>query len=237
MEKKKEWDQLAEWYQSKDSRTDWLLGYPMVLEALGDIQEKRVLDYGCGNGSFSRFLVQNFPLSQVIGIDTSDTAIAHAKSKTDHGLAIEYHLINDYQDISAYAFDAACFNFVFCTIPNFETIINICKRTYQQLPHGGRMVVLDPHPTSHGKRFTSFESETPREYRSGESIHVKLYTDSIDLEIDDYYWTEEDYRKALTTAGFTDIAIQAPILRESAAHATLGAEKTDPPFIIIQAIK
>lgn len=237
MEKKKEWDQIAEWYQSKDSRTDWLLGYPVVLSSLGDIQGKRILDYGCGNGSFSRFLVQNFPLSRIIGVDTSDTAIMHAKIKTDPGLSIEYHLINDYQDISAYAFDAACFNFVFCTIPNFETIVNICKRTYEQLPVGGRMVILDPHPTSHGKRFASFESERPREYRSGETIHVKLYTDSIDLEIDDYYWTEQDYRTALNAAGFTQLEFQEPVLGEDTPHTTLGAEKTDPPFIIIQATK
>lgn len=238
MDQKREWDQLADWYQSKDSRTDWLVGYPVVLELLGNIQGKRVLDYGCGNGSFSRFLVQNYPLAHVIGIDSSEIAVANAKRKTDTGTSIEYQVINDFEDIKCFEFDAACFNFVFCTIPNVHTLHSICAYTYQQLSSGGSVVILDPHPESHGKRFTSFESELPRSYKSGEPIHVKLFTDTIDLEITDYYWTRDDYAGALRSAGFSAIEFREPIVGDIGGYGeALGAEKTQPPFIIIQATK
>lgn len=238
MDKKKEWEQLAEWYQSKDARTDWLLGYPEVLRLLGNIQGKRVLDYGCGNGTFSRFLVQNYPLAQVIGVDTAQTAIVHAQQKTDPSMPIEYHHIHDHRDIARWTYDAACFNFVFCTIPNFETIVDIFRTTYAQLPVGGSCVLLDPHPTSHGKRFISFQSDVPRTWTSGEPVHVRLFTQSIDLELDDYYWTEHDYHEAISAAGFSAIETRAPILGENDfSHVALRAEKTDPPFIIIKATK
>lgn len=238
MDIKREWDQLSEWYQNKDSRTDWLVGYPVVLEMLGNIQGKTVLDYGCGNGSFSRFLVQNYPLSHVIGVDTSENAVNNAIQKTDSSASIEYHVINNYTETKKFHFDHACFNFVFCTIPNFDTIINICRTMYEQLPTGGRCVILDPHPESHGKKFTSFESEMPRIKKRSEPIHVKLFTDSIDLELDDYYLAEDDYREALTKAGFTSIEVRQPIAGDVASDTVkLGAERTDPPFIIIQATK
>ncbi|MCW1930283.1 MAG: class I SAM-dependent methyltransferase [Candidatus Kerfeldbacteria bacterium] len=238
MDIKREWDQLSEWYQSKDSRTDWLVGYPIVLEMLGNIQGKTILDYGCGNGSFSRFLVQNYPLSTVVGVDTSANAVSNAIQKTDSSLPITYHTTHSYQDLKNFSFDHVCFNFVFCTIPNFETITNICSLVYAQLPKGGRCVILDPHPDSHGKKFTSFESESPREKKRGERVHVKLFTSSIDLELDDYYLSEDDYRSALTQAGFSEIEIRAPIVGDVAAeNVVLGAERTDPPFIIIQATK
>jgi SAM-dependent methyltransferase len=230
------WDQLADFYQVKNSTTDWLLGYPVALTLFGNLSGKTLLDYGCGNGAFARFVLKNQPQARVIGVDTSESAIAHAHEKTQATEAIEYHQITNYVEMKQFTFDAACANFLFCIIPNIDTLIGIAKCVYAQLPVGASFVVVDPHPETHGKKFTSFQSEPAGHLTSGDRVHVRLFTESIDLEFDDYYWTRADYEHILQSAGFKTIRTEEP----TAAHTNeqhLGAEKEFPPFIIFQATK
>ncbi len=230
------WDQFIDVYHEKDSTTDWLLGYPVVLSLLGQLAGRTVLDYGCGNGAFARMLLTHHPHAKVIGVDTSKSAITRAREKTPHHLSAEYHHIRSYNSIRAYTFDVACANFFFCIMPNIDTLIGISKTVYEKLPVGGSFVVLDPHPETHGKRFTSFQSDWSNRLRSGDRVHVRLFTDSIDVEVDDYYWSRKDYEHILHCAGFRTIRTEEPIASHTNAQ-HLGAEKEFPPFIIFQATK
>lgn len=229
------WNQLTDFYQEKDTTTDWLLGYPVVLQLLGDMNGKTLLDYGCGNGAFGRFVHKQQPNAHILGIDTSGSAIRHAVNKTPRDIGLEFHHIQSYGDISNFHFDSACANFFFCIQPNIDTLVGVSKHIYEQLPVGGSFIVLDPNPGTHGKRFTSFQSESPAHLKSGDKIHVRLFTDSIDLEFDDYYWKRSDYEYMLKAAGFTNIRVEEPIATRAALP--LGAEKEFPPFIIFKATK
>jgi len=229
------WNQLAEVYQKKDTVTDWLLGYPVVLKLLGNLKGKTVLDYGCGNGSFARFVLEQQPDATVIGVDTSASAIEHAKEKTPSGARATYKNIKKYNEVRQLQFDAACANFLFCIQPNSDTMIGISAAIYDRLPKGGSFIVLDPNPATHGKRFTSFQAESADHLQSGDRIHVRLFTDSIDLEFDDFYWQRKDYEHILHTAGFRTINVLEPLA--TTADVVRGAEKEFPPFIIFQGIK
>jgi SAM-dependent methyltransferase len=229
------WNQLTDFYQEKDTTTDWLLGYPVVLELLGDMSGKTLLDYGCGYGAFGRFVHDKQPNAHILSIDTSDSAIKHAKNKTPQELPLDFHHIRSYIDIANYQFDSACANFFFCIQPNIDTLVAVSKCIYDQLPVGGSFIVLDPNPRTHGKRFTSFQADSAAHLKSGDKIHVRLFTDSIDLEFDDYYWKRSDYEYMLKAAGFTKIQVEEPIA--SGSTRPLGAEKEFPPFIIFKATK
>ena len=54
----------------------------MFLRLVGDIRNKSVADFGCGDGFFTRILPQNFP-SEVVGIDYSEPMIkeSHREKK------------------------------------------------------------------------------------------------------------------------------------------------------------
>ncbi len=52
----------------------------MFLRLVGDIRNKSVADFGCGDGFFTRILAQNFP-SEVVGIDYSEPMIKKAIEK------------------------------------------------------------------------------------------------------------------------------------------------------------
>jgi SAM-dependent methyltransferase len=51
-----------------------------------------LLDFGCGNGRQTRYLVKHF--DRVIGTDVSPTAVAKAKAETPPEMKIEYRVLN-----------------------------------------------------------------------------------------------------------------------------------------------
>lgn len=236
MDTRQYWNELADIYQVICATTDWLLGYPKVVDLLGDLNGKVLLDFGCTNGKFTRFLASKYPLARVIGVDVSETAIKNAIQKTEQSLGIEYHHIVNESEITKFPFDVACATFVFCTIPNIETIRRVTQLIYDQLPDGGAFVVLEPHPESHGKKFTSFQADLVGNQKSGDQIHVRLFTNSIDVEFEDYYWTRDDYEQIFTDCGFKITAALEPIAAEYPDD-DLGEEKDYPPFIIYKCVK
>jgi len=236
MDSKQHWDELADVYMVKNSITDWLLGYPAVLKLLGDLNSKTLLDLGCGSGRFSRFIAKSYPLARVIGVDTSTKAIDNAHKKTEESLGIEYHLINSHEDIDNYSFDVACANFLFCTTPNVDTLIAMTKKVHSLLPSGGIFVIMDAHPEMHGKKFTSFQSDDSTGLKSGDPLHVRLFTNSIDIEFDDFFWAKKDYEKILTAGGFNVFETMEPIAFQYNDE-RLGDERQFPPYLIFKAVK
>jgi SAM-dependent methyltransferase len=181
-------------------------------------------------------MAESYPLSHIIGVDTSPQAIENARANTAESLGIEYHHIGSHDELVKYSFERACANFVFCTIPNLETLEQICQAIYDRLPRGGVFVLMEPHPDSHGHSFTSFSSDPLRKQKSGDQVHVRLFTNSIDLEFEDYYWTQQNYEAVLTKAGFAITATLEPIATDF-THPRLGDETSVPPFIIFKAVK
>ncbi|MFH1426811.1 MAG: class I SAM-dependent methyltransferase [Candidatus Kerfeldbacteria bacterium] len=237
MDTKQYWDELADMYQAVNATTDWLLGYPSVLKLFGDLNRRTILDYGCGNGRFTRYTARQYPLSRIIGVDTSQAAIDNALRRTETSLGIEYHHIITHEEVDAFEFDRVCANFVYCTIPNKETLQDLTQRIYNKLPDGGVFVLMDPHPETHGKKFTSFQSDEIHDEKSGDRVHVRLFTNSIDLEFDDYYWTRKDYEDVIKGAGFMITGVLEPIAVEYQDDKRLGEERHHPPFIIFKAVK
>src|SRR5215472_15182272 len=65
------------------------LHYPAVAEALGDVNKKRILDVGCGDGLFPRLLAKRG--ASVVGYDKAIEKIAEAQAHRDApGLDISY---------------------------------------------------------------------------------------------------------------------------------------------------
>lgn len=236
MDTKEYWDELADVYQVTDGTTDWLLGYPAVLRAIGDLNGKVVLDYGCGFGHFTRYMAQTYPLAHVIGVDTSPRSIKNARLKTDESLGVEFHLIDSHRDIERFAPDVVTMSFLLCTLPNIDTAVSIMSTVHAVLRPKGIFAVMEPHPESHGLHFTSFQSDPVEGKSSGDSLHVRLFTNSIDVEFEDYYWTKADCEQMFSRSGFPVVQTFEPVGHQF-AHADLGAETERPPFIIYRALK
>ncbi len=192
------WNDLAHEYTSRDfTRKDWVYGYQPVLELLGDINGKKILDYGCGSGKFSRILAEKG--AEVTAVDPTERMLALARAQNCQRVnyqRINYQRIVD-NDISfVNAIDDAVATYVLCGRADDQEIRTIIKYIYDKLPVGGSFVVLDPHPMN----------------RSGadRSGLVRICLEGMQNPIFDYWRPVEKYVSFLQEGGFTPDTVLEP---------------------------
>jgi len=56
-----------------------------MLALVAPLAPRRVLDVGCGEGFFSRALLDRFPGVELVGVDASEAAVAHAGARCPEG--------------------------------------------------------------------------------------------------------------------------------------------------------
>ena len=228
------WNEIAKEYDNQyHAIMDWRLGYSVVEDLLEGIGGKKILDYGCGSGKFSKILGDLGAL--VTAVDVSENAIEIAKQRGKTN--IDYRVIKD-DNLSLLeegSIDNAVANFVICTMQQDAQVINIAQQIYKKLNPDGYFIVLEPHPKSLGYDFISMKREIPKEIKSGTPIKVELT--GMDTPFYDYWRSKEDYVKILKNVGFEVDVIKEPIV-ENCPHETFWKdERIHSPLLIVRAKK
>ena len=133
------------WAEGYDAEANPLipLEEPAVLELMGDVAGKEVLDVCCGTGRHAVRLAQAG--ARVCGVDGNETMLAVARKKCEHlGLRLDLHLGDvarlPYPDAS---FDAAVCALALCHVPDLGAPVAEMARV---LRPGGRLIISDFHP-------------------------------------------------------------------------------------------
>lgn len=111
-----------------------------LLEELGSISGKTVLDIGCGNGAFTATLAGRG--AQVAGIDVSSTGIALARQEHP---GVEWGVMSAYDDLRSH------FGREFDLVVSLEVIEHLfdprrfLARAFQAVKPGGRLVLSTPY--------------------------------------------------------------------------------------------
>jgi len=115
---------------------------PVVEEQLGDVSGKRILDAGCGDGSYSKSLASRGAI--VIGIDGSSEMISIAKRRSKN-TKVKYRLadLTAKLPFSNDSFDVVLANMVLMDIPKIDLAISEFARL---LSANGFLVLSIPHP-------------------------------------------------------------------------------------------
>src|SRR3989338_1662989 len=95
------------------------------------LRNKRILDIGCGDGSFSSLLLNNN--NQIIGLDISDMAVRIAQER---GIHAEYFDINDHLTFEDGLFDAVL---IFDTLEHVFDPYFVLKESYRVLKENGTL--------------------------------------------------------------------------------------------------
>jgi 2-polyprenyl-3-methyl-5-hydroxy-6-metoxy-1,4-benzoquinol methylase len=234
MTRKETWDNIAKDYAANfNAITDWKLGFTEVEKLLRNIQGKNLLDYGCGNGKFSRRLRDLGAL--VTAVDLSENAIALANQEDSRN--IEYKVIRD-DDlcfVKEKSMDYATATFVLCTMQQRAQIQTIVDNIYKKMKKGGCFVVLEPHPDSLGYKYISTRRNKPQKIESGTPIKVQLT--GMNHPFYDYWRSIKDYKEIIQNAGFTIDTIKEPIIKGCAEETFWKDERAQSPFLIIRARK
>lgn len=185
------------------------LAVPVILENLGDLNGKRVLEAGCGNGYCVRRILQRFPNAEIVGVDKAESRIAEATAITPNA----NFLVGDFtSNVKLARFDQ-----VYSVYMLMETNMPVAVKAIGQLinPHG-RFVAVVVHPAwvMHDVLESKLTGKPPyiiknvRGYfdrREGE-----FWIPGTDLFPPHFQFTVGDYFKAFRDAGFdvTDLIEQ-----------------------------
>ena len=231
-----QWTAAAEnWFnQDQSVRTGMLDAW--MLDALGDVDGREVLDIGCGDGRFCRLLAGLG--AHVTGIDVTDAFIDRARHLASRG---ETYLVGDAEQLAELddaTFDLAVSYIVLVDLFDMDSAV---AAAYRVLRTGGRFVVCNIHPIrsslSDGwvkrgddKLFypvDNYTVEGPREWRVWGAPFINMHR-SLSRHID-----------AFLGSGFKLTALRepTPTPAQLAANPTFDDEFRAPNFIIYELAK
>lgn len=117
---------------------------PAMLELVGDVLRKRVLDAGCGPGLYAERLVDKG--ATVLGIDNSPAMVALARAPVPESATFRVHDLDRPLDwLPSSSFDIALSALVLHHLSD-PTIL--MRELYRVLRPGGAAVLSNQHPTS-----------------------------------------------------------------------------------------
>ncbi|MCF7920085.1 MAG: class I SAM-dependent methyltransferase [Candidatus Cloacimonetes bacterium] len=200
-----QWQNLAdpwikEMREGSNANRKGLLDPPM-LEACGNINGKKILDCGCGEGRFSRMLAKR-GAANVLGIDLCEKMIEAARELKSEA---EEYRIADVQDLSfiqGEEFDLAISYLNQCDLPDFIANTN---EVFRILKPGGKFIIANLHPMrsavgcwlkdDNGKK----KHVVLDDYFAEGQRHWKM----MGVELTNFHRTLATYTKAYSDAGFS----------------------------------
>lgn len=113
-----------------------------IIEMMGDISEKSILDLGCGDGRLSLRLARR--AGKVVGYDISSEGVNKANVEAaEVGLSNFVAEVNSFENPDANKFDIVlCVNFLHHT-PNQDVML---ANIYKSLKPEGKLIVIENNP-------------------------------------------------------------------------------------------
>lgn len=177
------------------------LHFPAAEEALGDLNNKRILDIGCGDGLFPRLLAQRG--ASVVGYDKAPEKIAEARAHEDaRQLDATFVVATPDRFLHDGSFHAATSIMVLQFARSCEELAAFFSSASRHLGSGGRFVsvVLNPLFSAFGqtflvRRFTKLDGNKVM------SQFLDCTSGRVEMTVEAYQYTCEEYEGAAVAAG------------------------------------
>lgn len=231
------YEDMASWPFRKEIET------PSVLEALGDVRGQDVLDFGCGDGTYSRIL-KRLGARRVVGFDEAEGMLAHGRQReSEQAAGIEY--VNQLSDDLAGSFDVVLGVYVLPYAADKAALDRMCAAMGRLLKPGGRLVTLPIHPDfdpdpQYYAQYGFAMTQQPA-HREGGDIRLDLFQGDFQASVTAWYWSFDALYDALARAGFTHITHKNPLPArydgpgQASAPAALRPYLSRPHAVILQA--
>lgn len=183
------------------------IAYPKIIELLGNVQSKKILDLGCGGGDLTRLLANHGAIVDAVDIsepwiEICKKELAYIKNITTYqGDAANLPMIENA------SFDAVVMNMVLLNVDSKTRLENAFKEVSRVLKPGGSFIFTDLHPLcvmipdtlteqqSYCEGFSYFEDGA--KFKS----KVLLADGSTSIEFVDLHWSLETYSQLINDVG------------------------------------
>lgn len=215
-----------------DGAPEW----PTLRSMLPPLQNRRVLDLGCGFGYFTRWAAAQGAAS-VLGLDFSSKMLARAKGETDHP-AVRYVQ----GDIEKLALPAAAFDLIYSSLAlhYVENFAGLCSAVRRLLATDGRFVFSVEHPLFTAP--TNMEWQTDADGNTiwpldNYLVEGRRVRDWIAPGVVKQHRTLASYVNGLIGTGFQIARLEewGPSAEQIADHPEWANEVHRPPFLLVAA--
>jgi toxoflavin synthase len=181
------------------------LHFPAAEEALGDVNRKRILDIGCGDGLFPRLLAQQG--ASVVGYDRAARRIAEARAGADAPeVDATFVVATPHTFLHDGTFDAATSVMVLQLATSPEELAAFFRSASRHLEPGGRFisVVFNPLFSAFGedffiRRWTKLEGNKVR------SEFLDRTSGRVNMMAEPQQYTSEEYEQAAICGGMKPV--------------------------------
>ena len=211
-----------------------------IFELLGDPTGKRVLDAGCGDGIYSRQLVDQ-GASFVIGVDGAKDFIELTKQKNggyEERIQFVHSFIQDFPGNGD--LDSVIASYVLSYPKSLEEATAYCKAMASHLKSGGKLIGFNNNP------FEVFDGVRHAEYGFEKEMHgdtegslVIYRVAGMDNPIVNFHLHPKTYERAFREAGFSEFRWQRVLLNPNQQGNSYWNNffSNEPSFVAMLAMK
>lgn len=236
---KHEWDESQVESASTPNYSKEKVAKPVLEKILPNVKGKKILEIGCGEGYWLRFLEDG--ASECVGVDIEEEQIRKAREKENSD--IEYYVMDarNLEQLYDEEFDIVLIMNVFLEIESIEIIREILEEVYKVLGEGGVLIVQDLHPASAHMDLPNFKpAENYSYFNEGSKIKVtSKRVDDEETKYVDFHWTLSTLLNSIIEAGFDIERVREPHPDEKTVKEFpyLEYRKDEPVDIMIKSRK
>jgi toxoflavin synthase len=242
-----DYDPIAEQYKrSKEQPWRTYIECFTLMQLVGDVAGRSVLDVACGEGFYTRMIRQR-GAARVVGVDLSQGMIDLAgRQEAGHRLGIEYR-VGDARDLSMPGeFDVVVAAYLLNYAQDRRELQAMCRGIASCLKPGGRFVTVNCNPlldfsAAPSYRKYGFETTVGGRFVEGAPITWRFFLDDGSFAIENYHLDASAHEEAFRLAGFREINWHRPRLSPEGAreheieHWATFMEQ--PPAIFMECVK
>ena len=223
----------ADAYAKLEFPGTYYLAYRDLPAIIGEhVQGTKALDFGCGAGRSTRFLLE-LGFDPVVGVDIAEHMVAQARERDPQG---QYRLVPEggLSELASSTYDLVLSAFTFDNIPTMERKVALFKSLKHLLKGGGRIVSLVSSPQIYVNEWASFSTKDFPENRtaaSGDSVRIVMLDVEDKRPVEDILWTDEAYHEVYQRAGLVPINTYRPLANQTEPYSWVS-ETTIAPWVI-----